>query len=95
MIDPLDELRRRIDACDGEIVRLINERLRVCEEVGRLKEARGMEVRVPSREEEVIARALEVSEGPCPPDVLEKVLRLLIDAAVALENDRPPSPPAE
>ncbi len=91
MTDPLDELRRRIDECDDEIVRLINERLRVCEEVGRFKEERGMEVRVPSREEEVIARALEVSEGPCPPDVLEKVLRILIDAAVALESGRSPS----
>ena len=86
MTDELAPFRRRIDECDEKLVRLINERLRVAREVGQLKAAKGMTVRIPEREREVIARALEVSEGPCPPEILEKVFRILIDTAVALEE---------
>ncbi|MBI3025559.1 MAG: chorismate mutase [Candidatus Tectomicrobia bacterium] len=86
MTDGLAALRRRIEECDAEIVRWINERLKVCQEVGRLKNERGMEVRAPEREREVIGKALRLNEGPCAPEALEKLFRLLIDAAVALEE---------
>ncbi|MBI2131366.1 MAG: chorismate mutase, partial [Candidatus Tectomicrobia bacterium] len=43
-------------------------------------------VRSPEREREVIGKALRLNEGPCAPEVLEKLFRLLIDAAVALEE---------
>jgi len=91
MTDDLAALRRRIEECDARIVRWINERLKVCQEVGRFKSGRGMEVRAPEREREVIAKALRLSEGPCSPEVLEKVFRLLIEAAVSLEEQEQPS----
>ena len=45
-----------------------------------------MEVRAPEREREVIAKAHRLNQGPCPAEVLEQVFRLLIDVAVALEE---------
>ena len=87
MTEGLAELRRRIDECDEALVRLINERLKVCQEVGEFKTRREMEVRIPEREREVIPKALDLNEGPCPPDVVEKIFRLLIDTAVALEEN--------
>ena len=87
MTEGLAELRRRIDECDEALVRLINERLKVCQEVGEFKSRREMEVRIPEREREVISKALDLNEGPCPPDVVEKIFRLLIDTAVALEEN--------
>jgi chorismate mutase/prephenate dehydratase len=87
MAEGLAELRRRIDECDEALVRLINERLKVCQEVGEFKTRREMEVRIPEREREVISKALDLNEGPCPPDVVEKIFRLLIDTAVALEEN--------
>lgn len=86
MTDELAPFRRRIDECDENLVRLINERLKVAREVGQFKSERGMAVRIPERENEVIARALGLNEGPCPPEILEKVFRILIDTAVALEE---------
>ncbi len=86
MTDELTPFRRRIDECDEKIVRMINERLKVCREVGELKSAQGIAVRIPEREEEVIAKAIGLNDGPCPPEVLEKIFRILIDTAVALEE---------
>ncbi len=86
MTDELTPFRRRIDECDEKIVRMINERLKVCREVGELKSAQGITVRIPEREEEVIAKAIGLNDGPCPPEVLEKIFRILIDTAVALEE---------
>ena len=86
MTDELTPFRRRIDECDEKIVRMINERLKVCREVGEFKFAQGIAVRIPEREEEVIAKAIGLNDGPCPPEVLEKIFRILIDTAVALEE---------
>ncbi len=87
MKEGLAGLRRRIDECDEALLRLINERLKVCLEVGEFKTRREMEIRNPEREREVISKALDLNEGPCPPDVVEKFFRLLIDTAVALEEN--------
>lgn len=86
MLDSLSELRDRIDECDKKLVHLINERLKMCQEVGRIKNEHGIEIRDPEREREVVNKALGVNEGPCPPRVLEKVFRFFIEAAVALEE---------
>ncbi len=97
MTDGLAGFRRRIDECDAQIVHWINERLKVCQEVGRFKVEHGMRVRVPEREEEVIARALGRNQGPCSPETLEKLFRILIETAVVLEQqqgeDRPKGKP--
>ena len=86
MADGLSGFRERIDACDAEIVRLINDRLKICLEIGEYKSARGIAVKNEAREDEVLARVLGGNEGPCPPDVLRQIYRILIDTAVRLEE---------
>ena len=87
MADDLSGFRDRIDACDARIVRLINDRLKVCLEVGEYKRARGIAVKDEAREHEVIARILDGNEGPCPPEILKRIYRILIDTAVRLEEE--------
>ena len=86
MADGLSGFRERIDACDTQIVRLINDRLKICLEIGEYKSARGIAVKNEAREDEVLARVLGGNEGPCPPDVLKQIYRILIDTAVRLEE---------
>lgn len=86
MADGLSGFRERIDACDAQIVRLINDRLKICLEIGEYKSARGIAVKNEAREDEVLARVLDGNEGPCPPDVLRQIYRILIDTAVRLEE---------
>ncbi len=86
MADGLSGFRERIDACDAQIVRLINDRLKICLEIGEYKSARGIAVKNEAREDEVLARVLGGNDGPCPPDVLRQIYRILIDTAVRLEE---------
>ncbi len=87
MADGLSGFRERIDACDAQIIRLVNERLKICLEVGEYKSARGIAVKDEERESEVFARVLGGNEGPCPPETLEQIYRILIDTAVRLEEE--------
>ncbi len=87
MSQELSDFRSEIDALDEKILELINKRLRVCLEVGNFKSIHGIEVRDSKREEELIGKLLENNKGPCPPDILEKIYRILIETAVSLEND--------
>ena len=86
MVDGLSGFRERIDACDAQIIRLINDRLNICLEVGEYKSSHGIAVKDETRENEVIARILEGNEGPCPSEALEQIYRILIDTAVRLEE---------
>ncbi len=87
MADGLSGFRERIDACDAQIIRLINERLKICLEVGEYKSARSIGVKDEARESEVIAKVLNGNEGPCPSEVLQRIYRILIDTAVRLEEE--------
>ncbi len=86
MSHELSDFRSEIDALDEKIVELINQRLQVCLEVGNFKSLHGIAVRDSKREEELISKLLENNKGPCPPDILEKIYRILIETAISLES---------
>jgi len=46
----LEELRKKIDEADARIVRLIVERIRIAEEIGREKRKRGKQIEDVERE---------------------------------------------
>jgi chorismate mutase len=50
------ELRREIDACDAELIRLVRHRLNVSQEIGELRRATGGTRLSLSREQQVLAR---------------------------------------
>lgn len=82
----LAELRVCIDAIDGKIVTLLNERARLVQEVGRRKALDGTPVYAPSREQAVLARVLSLNEGPLLPVTLEAIYRELMSGSFALER---------
>jgi len=82
----LAALRRRIDELDRQIVRLLNERARVVEDVGRTKQADGTPVYAPDREQEVLSRVAELNNGPLPPKTLQAIYRELMSGSFALEK---------
>lgn len=52
----MGRLRGEIDRVDTELVRLLNERLRLVDAIGAIKRARGLPVRDEAREAELLAR---------------------------------------
>lgn len=82
----LDELRAKIDAIDREILKLLNERVRLAAEIGRVKRERGFEIYVAQREEEVLQRLSSHNEGPLDPKAIRAIYREIMSAAIALEK---------
>lgn len=82
----LDALRQEIDKIDTEILRRLNERVRLAQKVGHIKLEKGLEVYVPSREEQVFGRLRAVNEGPLPDKAVRSIYREIISAAIALEK---------
>jgi len=82
----LDDLRKRIDALDAELVRLLNERTGVVLEIGKLKESSGEEVYAPARERVVMDRVGALNKGPLPKEALQAIYREVMSASLALER---------
>jgi len=82
----LDELRKRINVIDDELVKLLNERARIVVEIGRVKNKSGGQVFAPDREKEVIERILEANQGPLPDRCLTAIWREMMSGSFVLER---------
>jgi chorismate mutase / prephenate dehydratase len=82
----LDPIRKKIDVIDREVIRLLNERLALAGEIGRVKREQGAEVYVPQREEEVFQRLAEANNGPLTEKALRGIYREVMSASIALEK---------
>jgi chorismate mutase/prephenate dehydratase len=83
----LRRLRRRIDALDRRIVRLLNERAELARDVGRAKvSAGGKAVRDAEREREVLLRVSMANAGPTPQADLLAIYRRLFAVSRGLER---------
>lgn len=85
-MDALDELRRRIDALDEQLVALLNQRASCALEIGRLKDAAGVPVYQPTREAEVLANVRSHSAGPLDGAAMTRLFERIIDEARRLER---------
>lgn len=94
-MDPLEVLRRRIDALDVQLVTLLSERARCALEIGRLKEERGMRVYQPDREVQVLANVRQANAGPLDHGAVGRLFERIIDEARRLERQVTISAPDE
>src|SRR3954462_9601533 len=82
----LEDLRRRIDALDQQIVPLLNARARVVVEIGKLKQQSGVPIYAPDREKAVLEKVRALNKGPLADRSLEAVYRELMSGSFALEK---------
>ena len=82
----LDELRRRIDDIDEQLVRLLSARAACALEIGRVKKLAGMPVYQPSRESEVLAHVQRINSGPLDNEAVKRLFERVIDEARRLER---------
>ncbi len=75
----LDDCRRRIDELDLRILKLLNERTTVVEDIGRAKRVLGMPIYEPRREDEVYENITHYNGGPLPSDAVKRVFERIID----------------
>lgn len=84
----LDPFRRRLDALDEEIARLLGERFAVCREIAHYKHAHNIPMMQPTRVAEVRTRYLaRGAEVDLPPDFTAALFELLIGATCKMEDE--------
>lgn len=80
------ECRDQIDELDRQLVRLLNERTRIVEKLGRVKEELDLPVYEPKREDEVYRNIIECNEGPLPPEALKRLFERIVDEMRSLQH---------
>ena len=84
----LEEHRKEIDVLDRQIVVLLNERARVVEAIGAVKQRAAMRVYEPKREDAVYANLAEANAGPLRADAMRRIYERIIDEMRTLQRDR-------
>jgi chorismate mutase/prephenate dehydratase len=85
-MEELKRLRDAIDAIDGQLVGLLNDRARLAQEIGRIKERDGRPVYVPDRAEHLVTRLASQSKGPLGEQAIRAIYTEIMSAALALEK---------
>ncbi len=84
----LARYRDQIDAIDRELLNLLNQRTRVVEEIGQVKQAVQMPVYEPKREQDVFRNVTENNSGPLSTDALQRIFERIIDEMRSLQRMR-------
>jgi chorismate mutase len=85
----IDELRQRIDQLDERLVELLSERAHCALEIGKLKQALGLEVYQPDREKQVLHHVQTHGKhtgSPLEGDAIVRVFERIIDEARRIER---------
>jgi chorismate mutase/prephenate dehydratase len=83
----LKKLRKEIDSIDEKIIKLLNLRARVTQDIAKIKHKSGISIYSPDREREVLKRIVRVNKGPLNYNALEAVYREIMSAALSLEKN--------
>lgn len=71
--------RDQIDALDRRILELLNERTRIVEEIGRIKQHLDLPIYEPRREDQVFENLTAHNAGPLTADGIKRVFERIID----------------
>jgi chorismate mutase/prephenate dehydratase len=82
----LENIRGQIDALDRQIVEIVNQRLVLAAEIGKLKRSQGGQIYVAEREDAVFRKVTGQNQGPIKQDALRAIYREIMSAAIALEK---------
>jgi 2-polyprenylphenol hydroxylase and related flavodoxin oxidoreductases len=82
----LEEVRNRIDAIDADIVSLLDERAAAGRETAAFKQQDGKPLRNIERENQVVERAISLSNGSMPARSLETIYRTIMGETLAQET---------
>lgn len=89
VLTEIEELRRRIDVIDDQLIRLLNVRVACALEIGRLKHDASLPIYDPEREKKVLAQVREAAEdlsGPLEAEAVVRIFERVIDEARRAER---------
>ena len=84
----LAECRQRIDSIDLELLKLLNQRTGVVEEIVRVKNALELPIFEPTREDAVFRNVTSHNAGPLTADALQRIFARIMDEMRSLQYVR-------
>jgi len=85
--DEIEELRRKILEATIDVLKAVKRRVELVEELGRVKRRRGIPIRSPEVERELISRIRREGEDMgLDPDFCERLTRMLIEYSVSVQS---------
>lgn len=84
----IEELRRQVDEVDLELIRILNERARIVQEIVAIKGDAGKPLFDPRREEEILRKVAEQNEGPIYDTSMREIFELILHRIRDLEVQR-------
>jgi chorismate mutase len=82
----LAQYRDQIDALELRLLELLNERTRVVEKIGQVKESMSLPIYEPKREDAVFLNVTSHNAGPLTPDALKRIFERIIDEMRSLQK---------
>jgi chorismate mutase / prephenate dehydratase len=82
----IQRLRARIDAVNLKLLDLLNERARIAQRIGGIKQAEGGAIYQPAREREVLEAIAQRNSGPLTGAHVQRIFVEIISACTALEH---------
>src|SRR3954471_13453231 len=82
----LKKLRQQIDRVDESLLKLLNERGRLVESVGALKQKNRQAVFVPSGEKTLLQRLKQINRGPLSNEAVQDVFYEIVHACRSLQK---------
>jgi chorismate mutase len=88
MQERVRELRGRLDEVDRELIRALNERARIVQEIMAIKVEAGTPVYDPKREEEILQGVVEMNTGPIYDSSMREIFEMILHRIRDLEIQR-------
>jgi chorismate mutase len=86
--EKLGECRKQIDVLDVQILELLNQRTRVVEEIGRIKQKLSLPIYEPKREDQVFHNVTTNNQGPLSAEAVKRVFERIIDEMRNIQRDK-------
>ncbi|MDX8359258.1 MULTISPECIES: bifunctional 3-deoxy-7-phosphoheptulonate synthase/chorismate mutase [Bacillaceae] len=83
----LDELRLKVEEINMQLLKLINERASLVQEIGKVKEAQGVNRFDPVRERKMLDLINEQNDGPFETSTLQHIFKEIFKAGLELQKD--------
>ena len=77
-LQKLNQKRKQIDSVDQKLLTLLNQRLRLVQEIGKIKKEMRKRIYDPAREKEVLEKLKITNRGPLPEADLKKIFKTMI-----------------
>jgi chorismate mutase len=87
-MERLAECRKQIDVLDVKILGLLNERTRVVEEIGRIKQTLSLPIYEPKREDQVFHNVATNNRGPLSTEAVKRVFERIIDEMRSIQREK-------